>query len=118
MNQREDDRGNEQVERGREPNGGRDFYPGGHGFDDTHDRAYGQGAAGRDTERWNQGSERSRAASSAGKVGARGAVGIGIPGAVLGAAGITGRVRTGAIVRRGRTRAPSAVVGDAPATRV
>ena len=60
MNQREDDRGNEQVERGREPNGGRDFYPGGHGFDDTHDRAYGQGAAGRDTERWNQGSERSR----------------------------------------------------------
>jgi BON domain len=60
MSQREDTRDNEHVERGREPNGGRDFYPGGHGFDDTHDRAYSQGAAGRDTERWNEGSERSR----------------------------------------------------------
>jgi BON domain len=60
MSQREDTHDNEHVERGREPNGGRDIYPGGHGFDDTHDRAYSQGAAGRDMERWNEGSERSR----------------------------------------------------------
>lgn len=60
MNEREDNQGNEHVERGREPNGGRDFHPGGHGFDEAHDRAYGQGAAGRDTEHRNQGVERSR----------------------------------------------------------
>jgi hypothetical protein len=47
MNQRDDIQGNEHIERGREANGGRDFYPGSHGFDEAHDRAYGQGAAGR-----------------------------------------------------------------------
>jgi hypothetical protein len=60
MNQRDDTQGNEHVERGREANGGRDFYPGSHGFDEAHDRAYSQGAAGREAERWNNGFERSR----------------------------------------------------------
>ncbi len=53
MNQREDTQGNERVERGHESDGWRD-----RGFDDRHDRAYSQGAAGRESERWNNGFER------------------------------------------------------------
>jgi osmotically-inducible protein OsmY len=60
MNQREDTQGHEHVERGREANGGRDYHPGSHGFDETHDRSYSQSAAGRDAERWNNGFERQR----------------------------------------------------------
>jgi hypothetical protein len=60
MNQREDTQGNEHVERGREANGGRDYYPGSHGFDETHDRSYSQDAARHDRERWNNGFERQR----------------------------------------------------------
>jgi hypothetical protein len=60
MNQRDDTQGNEHVERGREANGGRDYYPGSHGFDETHDRSYSQDAARHDRERWNNGFERQR----------------------------------------------------------
>jgi osmotically-inducible protein OsmY len=60
MSQREDTQGNEHVERGREANGGRDYYPGSHGFDETHDRSYSQDAARHDRERWNNGFERQR----------------------------------------------------------
>ena len=59
MNQREDTQGNEHVQRGREANGGRDYHPGSHGFDETtHDRSYSQDAARHDRERWNNGFER------------------------------------------------------------
>ena len=60
MNQRDDTRGSEHVERGLEANGGRDYYPGSHGFDETHDRSYSQDAARHDRERWNNGFERPR----------------------------------------------------------
>jgi osmotically-inducible protein OsmY len=60
MNQREDTQGHEHVERGREANGGRDYNPGSHGFDETRDRSYSQDAARRDGDRWNNGFERQR----------------------------------------------------------
>ena len=60
MNQRDDTQGRDHVERGREANGGRDYYPGSHGFDETHDRSYSQDAARHDRERWNSGFERQR----------------------------------------------------------
>jgi osmotically-inducible protein OsmY len=60
MNQRDDTQGNEHVERGREANGGRGYYPGSHGFDETHDRPQSQDAARHDRERWNNGFERQR----------------------------------------------------------
>lgn len=60
MNQRDDTQGTDHVERGREANGGRDYYPGSHGFDETHDRSYSQDAARHDRERWNSGFERQR----------------------------------------------------------
>jgi BON domain len=41
MNQRGDNPGTDQGERGRETNDSRDFYPGSHGFDETTHRAYG-----------------------------------------------------------------------------
>jgi hypothetical protein len=50
MNQREEARGHEHNERDRESNNGRDFYPGGHGFEDVRERGnrearrYGGGA--------------------------------------------------------------------------
>lgn len=40
MNERDEARGREGRERGRESNGGQDFYPGSHGFDDAHDHIY------------------------------------------------------------------------------
>ena len=53
MNQREEARGHEQNERDRESNNGRDFYPGGHGFEDMGERANrAQGSYGRD--QWRQ----------------------------------------------------------------
>jgi osmotically-inducible protein OsmY len=60
MNQREDTQGHEHVERGREANGGRDYNPGSHGFDETRDHSYSQDAARRDGDRWNNGFERQR----------------------------------------------------------
>jgi BON domain len=49
MNQRDDHPETDQGERGRGTNGGRDLYPGSHGFDDTTHRAYGsRGQSGRD----------------------------------------------------------------------
>ncbi|MDB6089367.1 MAG: hypothetical protein JWN85_2151 [Gammaproteobacteria bacterium] len=49
MNQREDNPGSADGDRGRETNGGRDFYPGSHGFDDSMQRAYGgRGSSGRE----------------------------------------------------------------------
>ena len=46
MNQRDDTPGNESGERRRESNGGRDFYPGSHGFEDTRERPLGSSGAG------------------------------------------------------------------------
>lgn len=46
MNQRDDTPGNESRGRGRESNGGREFYPGSHGFDDTRDRSPGSSGSG------------------------------------------------------------------------
>jgi hypothetical protein len=71
MNQRDDTQGSEHVERGREANGGRDYYPGSHGFDETHERSYSQDAARHDRERWNSGFERQRH-EQRGDIGSRG----------------------------------------------